>query len=219
MSDLVAETGSDSADRGRSWVDRWAPIGGLAFVAGWIFMFANPALTDTGETPAEVVANANDDEAWLVTAMIVGLVMLVMLSWFVAGIAARVSRVAGIAETLVVAIGGAAFAILNVTALTVFLAPLLDIEDDPARALVQAEAYLMLDDFGWVLLGASGVAVGVMIVIASLATRRTGTVPGWLSWLGVLAGVISLATVAFFGIFAWLAWILVASILLLVRRA
>jgi hypothetical protein len=218
---MSAAVGDDTGPAGssRSWVDRWAPLGGIAFVAGYVYLFVNPAINDTGETPAEVVANAEDDQAWLVAMMIVALVLFLMLVWFVAGVAARVSRVAGTAETMIVAIGGTAFAILNVTALTIWLAPLLDIEDDPARALAQADAYLMSDDVGWVLLGVSGIAAGIMIVFASLAARGAATVPNWLAWLGVLAGVVSLGTVAFFGIFAWLAWILITSILLLVRRA
>ena len=33
---------------------------------GWIVMLVNPAISDTGDTPAEVVANAKSDENWLV---------------------------------------------------------------------------------------------------------------------------------------------------------
>ncbi len=218
MSTMTGEVVTDGGDR-RSWIDRWAPIGGLLFVIGWIVLFVNPAINDTGDTPAEVVANAKDEQTWLVITAILGLVMLIMIVWFVSGLAARVSRIAGTAEVLAVGIAGAAFTVLNITSLMIWVGPLVDIEDDMARALIQAEAYLMIDDAGWMLLGASGVAVGVMIIVASLATRASAAVPSWLTWLGVLAGVLSLATVAFFGIFAWLAWIAVASILLLVRRA
>jgi hypothetical protein len=97
------------------------------------------------------------------------------------------------------------------------MAPLVDMPDDRARALGQAEAYLGYDDVGWFLLGTSGVAVGLMIVPASIAAIRAG-LPAWLGWLGVVAGVASLGTVAFLGMFAWMAWIAVASILLLVRE-
>ncbi len=218
MSSLETSPAPDTGNR-RSWIDRWAPIGGLAYVAALIVVWANPGLSDTGDTPAEVVANAKDSEAWLVATAILVLVMLLMLTWFVSGVAARVSRVAGTAEVLIVAIAGGAFAILNTTALLIWVSPLVDIEDDPARALSQADAYLMIDDTGWMMLGASGVAAAVMIIVASLATRQSASVPSWLSWLGVVAGIVSLATVAFIGIFAWMAWIAVASILLLVRRA
>ena len=71
-----------------SFVDR--PVGadrGLVFVIGWIVLFVNPAISDTGDTPAEVVANANDDETSLVISAILALVMLIMLVWFVSGLA------------------------------------------------------------------------------------------------------------------------------------
>jgi hypothetical protein len=202
----------------RSWLERWSPFAGLLFVAGWIFTFISLG-DDSGDTAAELVRYAEDRQGRLIAAQIVVLLFVVVLSWFVAGLAARVRRIAGATETMVVAIAGAAFAVLNVVALTVWFAPLLDLESDSARAAIQAEAYLMFDDFGWVLLGASGVAAGVMAITASLAALRSASVPTWLGALGILAGVVSLATVAFVGIFAWLAWILVASIVLLMRRA
>ena len=97
------------------------------------------------------------------------------------------------------------------------MAPLVDMPEEPVRALAQAEAYLGYDDVGWFLLGASGVAAALMIVPASIAAMRAG-LPKWLGWLGVVAGVASLATVAFFGMFAGLVWLAAASVLLLVRK-
>jgi hypothetical protein len=101
----------------------------------------------------------------------------------------------------------------------IWMAPLVDMPSDPARALSEAEAYLGYDDVGWFLLGGAGVAAALMVVPASIAAMRAG-LPAWLGWLGVVAGIASLGTVAFLGLgmFAWMAWIAVASIVMLVAR-
>lgn len=217
MSTMTEGARTDMGVPARSWLERWSPIGGILFVVGFVIIFA--ASGDSGDTPAELVKYADDKNAWLVTSQIVVLVSVLLLIWFAAGLAARVRRVGDAASAAVVSIAGAAFTVLLTTTLTIWLAPLLDLEDDPARALAQAEAYLMMDDFGWVMLGAAGIAAGVMAIAASLVALRSRSVPAWLGWLGVVAGVASFATIAFLGIFAWLAWILVASIGLLVRKA
>ena len=109
------------------------------------------------------------------------------------------------------------FVLCFVLCWVIWTAPLVDMPDDPARALSQAEAYLGIDDIAWFLLGGAGIGVAIMAVPASLAAMRAG-LPAWLGWLGVVAGIASLATVAFFGIFAWMAWIAGASIVMLAAR-
>ena len=98
----------------------------------------------------------------------------------------------------------------------IWTAPLVDMPDDPARALSQAEAYSAIDDVAGSC-SAARASGAIMAVPASLAAMRAG-LPAWLGWLGVVAGIASLATVAFFGMFAWMAWIAGASIVLLVAR-
>ena len=206
-------TRTDPVGPARSWLERWSPIGGILYVAGFLIIFAGSG--DSGETPADFVEYAQDKHDWLVVSSVVALVAVLFLIWFVAGLAARVRRVGDAASAAAVSIGGAAFIAMSTTAIMVWTAPALDLEGDSGRALAQAEAYLTMDDFGWMMLGAAGVAIGAMAIAASLVALRSRTVPAWLGWVGVVLGVASLATVAFLGMFAWLVWILVASILML----
>ena len=120
-------------------------------------------------------------------------------------------------ESVLVQIGGIVFALCFALCWILWMAPLVDMPDDAARAITEAEAYLGYDDVGWFLLGTAGVAAALMIVPASVAAIRNG-LPAWLGWIGVAAGVASLGTVAFLGMFAWMAWIAVASIVMLVAR-
>ena len=56
-----------------SWLERWSPIGGILFVIGAIALAFTPAGDDVGETAAEVVQFARDNEDWMVVAMLFAL--------------------------------------------------------------------------------------------------------------------------------------------------
>ena len=215
MTTAVLETGTSISRQG--WTRILAPLGGLGIVAGLITLFVTPAGEDTGETPAEVVAYASSHESWSIAVGLFGLASLALGGAFVAGLHTRLLGIATATESTLVLIGGLVFTLCFALCWTIWTAPLVDMPDDPARALSQAEAYLGIDDIAWFLLGGSGIGAALMAVPASLAAIRAG-VPAWLGWLGVTAGIASLATVAFFGIFAWMAWIAVASIVMLVAR-
>lgn len=200
----------------RGWSERWSPLGGLGFVLGVlaVFLFAD---VDTGETPQEVI-NAADKEFELGLQAVVGLVSVPLLLWFVAGLYVRVGRLTSRTAPALVLAGGTGFALLFFLAITIWSAPLIDF---PGKAdeIAAANAYLTIDDVGWFSLGGAGLSFAVMAVAASIAGLRARALPTWLGWVSLILGVAAAATIAFFGIFAWLAWILVASVLLLVRRA
>lgn len=201
----------------RGWTRLLPPLGGLGLVAGLIMLFVSPASDDTGDTPAEVVAYASSHEGWNVAILLFGVLSIGLGGAFAAGLHARLRHVATETESALLLIGGTAFALCFAFCWIIWMAPLVDMPSDPARALSEAEAYLGYDDVGWFLLGGAGVAAALMVVPASIAAVRVG-LPAWLGWLGVVAGIASLGTVAFLGMFAWMAWIAVASIVMLVGR-
>ena len=201
----------------QGWTRLFPPLAGLGLVAGLIMLMVSPASDDTGETPAEVVSYASSHEGWNIAILLFGLASVALGGLFVAGVHSRLRRVATETESALVLIGGIVFTLCFALCWVIWMAPLADMPDDPARALAQAEAYLGYDDVGWFLLGTAGVAAALLIVPASIAAIRAWR-PAWLGWLGVVAGIASLGTVAFLGMFAWMAWIAVASIVLLVAR-
>ena len=178
----------------------------------------SPAGDDTGETPAEVVAYASSHEGWTGAFAFFALGSVLLGGAFVAGLHTRLRGIATQTESTLILIGGIAFTLLFALCMTIWTTPLLDMPDDPARALVAAEAYLTIDEIGWWLLGGAGIGAALMAVPASLAAMRGRLVPAWLGWVGVVLGVLSLATVAFLGMFAWLAWLAIASIAMLLAR-
>jgi hypothetical protein len=213
---VIAAAGAD-----RSWLIRWSPLGGLVFVVGAVIFAFTPALEGSGDTPAEVVAFAEGNEGWVGSLTIFSLVSLLLLGWFVAGLAIRLRDAGADAEAAIALVGGIVFVVLSFVAFTIFTAPVFGITEGDATAaekLSSASTLLDVDDIGWVTLGGSGVGAGLMAIAASLGALRTRSAPAWAGWIGVVLGVLSLATIAFVGIFGWLAWIALASLGMLCFR-
>ena len=200
-----------------AWTKLLPPLGGIGLVVGLLVSFNSPLVEDAGDTPAEVVAKVSDHKTWTFIVLVYALAAVGLAGGFVAGLCTRLRAVATELESWLVLVGGIVFSVCFPLALVFFQAPLADMPDDRARALVEAEAYLTFDDAAWVTLAAAGVGATLMAVPASLAAIRGG-VPKWLGWLGILAGIVSLATFVVVGMIAWALWILVASIVLLVAR-
>jgi hypothetical protein len=206
---------SEPATSRRGWSERWSPLGGLAAVVLFLVVYIATG-DDTGDTPEEVIAYATDHETELAVQLITGLVALPLLLWFVSGLYARVRRWPSQTAPALVLAGGTGYTLLLFVASTIWSAPLVDFPGD-ADPTAAANAYLLIDDFGWVTLGGAGVCFALMAIAFSVASLRSAVVPGWLGWLGAFVGLLAAGTIVFFGIFAWLAWLLVVSILLLVR--
>ena len=130
----------------KGWTRVLGPLGGLAIVAGLITLFVTPAGEDTGETPAEVVAYASSHESWSIAVGLFALASLVLGGAFVAALHTRLAGIATANESTLVLIGGLVFVLCFVLCWVIWTAPLVDMPDDPARALSQAEAYLGIDD-------------------------------------------------------------------------
>lgn len=202
----------DSTPYRRTWLERFAPLGGIIF-AVWVLVgfFTSDDYGDTAQSVVEY-ADGSKTNVWLMA--ILGLATPLLLGWFLAGLMAWMRPAAASLRTLVV-VGGTLLIAFVTVGFTIWTAPLLD--DNLTESA--AEAYLAFDDFGWVIIGTGGVAAGVMIIAASLAALRHRWVPAWLGWLSLALGVVSFASVAAVGLFAWLAWLLGVGLLMLLRGA
>ena len=145
---------------GESWIERWSPIGGLLFVVGAVVVALTPAGDDTGETVAEVVRFARDNEDWMAVALLFALASLLLLGWFVTGLYLRLRNAGARSEAILAFVGGMILTLLFFLALTVWSAPLVDVEENQVAALAQGATYLAIDDVGWFALGGLGLVPG-----------------------------------------------------------
>ena len=56
----------------------------------------------------------------------------------------------------------------------------------------------------------------VLVLATSTAALRTGALPAWLGWAGLIVSVLMLFAIFFFPILAFLAWVLAVSLVLTV---
>lgn len=193
------------------WIHTLGAIGAIVVPAALLVSFFTSA--DTGDTPSELIAYAegNTIEVWWL--QVTALLAPLLLGLFFASIWLRLRAASEVYRAMAL-IGGTLFIAFLSTGLTLWAAPLIAKEDVTEGG---AEAYLMFDDAGWVLLGLAGISIAVAIVGVSLAAIEHGWLPKWGGWVSLALGVLALATIAAVGIFAWAAWLLAAGVFLLFR--
>ena len=178
-------------------------IGGIAalvaagtFVVGLV-MFATILIDYTTATdPADAVAFLAENRlALTVWNLIITIVFGIALVPLVLGLhdrlrnaAPELSRTASVFGLIWAGLIIATGMIVNVG-----FGAVLDLRgDDPAAA---AGLWAAVDTVANGLGGGNEVVGGVWVLLVSLAGRRTGLLPTWLNWLGVVAGAAGVATV------------------------
>jgi hypothetical protein len=113
---------------------------------------------------------------------------------------------AGVAYSAVMMVSAAAFAAV---------AYAIALRDAPVSV---PDFVRVLPQMAWMLLLLGGGFSGILLVVAScIVSFRTGALPRWLAWLGVLAAILLLFDVIYVSIAPLLAWVVIASIVLVMR--
>ena len=208
---------------GKRGLTEWAALGGVAYVVlliiGVFFMFNGEP--DTSSPPAKIITYFSDSGhrdritlGWLLSCL-----GLFFFLWFVASLRQTVSRFdhGGLLTTLTT-LGGGIYAALALVAISLEGA-VMTMSDDTYENKVYPELIHAVGDGGYIIHAAGGVGMGVMILAASIAFIRSGVVPKWAGWLGVVVGVAALVSFMFIPMIVWLAWILIVALVLFLKGA
>ena len=216
---------SDSSGSTRTtWWERWAPASGAVSVILLVIAFLVAGSSPEPDDPATEIAsylasdsNQNQNFAAFFVFLAGVLFMLVFFSVLRSRLAAAEGPGGGLAP---LAFGsGVASGVLWIGAVSFFVAPLAAADNRGDALGAPADLYAFSSDAGY-LLWVGAVVLGALVVWATSAVAlRTGLLPRWFAWVGVVVGVICLFAIFFVPAFVYWAWILVASILLLRRRA
>jgi hypothetical protein len=109
---------------------------------------------------------------------------------------------------------GLVFTGLYVAGVSMFVAPAT--LADESNFKLDANTAEMLNDAGYLLLVAGVMIAAIMVLSASTAALRTGVLPAWLGWVGLVVAVAMLFAVFFVPILVFVAWVLVVSLVMLV---
>jgi magnesium-transporting ATPase (P-type) len=191
-------------------------LAGVLFVA--LFVIALALSGNTGDNPSEVQRWYADD----------GNQTKQIVAWFlyVASALAFLSFLGTLRDMLVRAEGGPGtlsalvfgpglvFTGLYVAGVSLFAAPASlagdsDFKLDPNSAELFSNA-------GYFLLVGGVMVASILVLSASTAALRTGVLPAWLGWIGLVVAVAMLFAFIFVPILVFVAWVLVVSLVMLV---
>jgi hypothetical protein len=113
---------------------------------------------------------------------------------------------------------GIASAVLLTVAFSIFTAPAFLTNDTTVRSL-DPNTFRLTNDLGYEIWVASVVVGAVLVWATSALALRTGILPRWFAWLGVVVGVVLLFALFFIPVFVYWGWIVVAAALFTWRTA
>jgi magnesium-transporting ATPase (P-type) len=200
---------------GYRW-ERWSALAGVLFVA--LFAVALALSGNTGDTPSEVQQWYADD----------GNQTKQIVAWFlyVGSALAFLSFLGTLRDMLVRAEGGPGtlsalvfgpglvFAALYVAGVSLFAAPA-SLADDTDFKLDSNTAQLF-NNAGYFLLVGGVMVASILVLSTSTAALRTGILPAWLGWAGLIVAVAMIFAFFLLPILVFVAWVLVVSLVMLV---
>jgi hypothetical protein len=202
--------------------DRFGPLIGVPAVActfiGVLIMLNPPQDSDSD---AKIVSyfQTHSHRTDAVLAFVLFFAGVILLLGFLAALRERLVAVEGGPGRLSALVWGAGIASVplwlvsallgNATAMSVGQTSRFRVDPNTYRLTVDT-AYM-----SWV----SAVMISAFVVWGtSVLALRTGLLPRWFAWLGMLVGLIQLVAFLFFPALAWWCWVALASVLLVRRR-
>jgi uncharacterized membrane protein SirB2 len=202
---------------------RWAALSGIVFVVlmltGAYFVTDVPEADASANEIAGYLADSGNHTRNIVGAYLWVLGGLAFLG-FVTGLRAVLRRAEGGPGTLSSLVFGAGVvftAVWSVSAVTLAaVAYAIEFSDAPVS---NPDIVRVLPQMAGLLLLLGGGFAGILLLLAtSILTFRTGVLPRWLAWFGILVAIALVFDVIYMNIVPLLAWVVGASIVLLRRQ-
>jgi hypothetical protein len=206
----------------RVW-ERWGPLAGVLAVVCWIVAFTVGADSpDTNASDEKIAAfyTSHSHQIGDICAFFIFVAGILFLLGFLAALRGRLAEAEGAPGRLTsLAFGsGVASAVLFLIAIATFTSSAFA-ANDTGKFRLDPNTFRLLNDLGYVI-WVGAVIVGALVVWATSAVAlRSGLLPKWFAWLGVLAGILQLLAIFFIPVFIFWGWILITSGLLFFRSA
>ena len=204
--------------RHRISLERWAGLGGVAYVVLFIvgLILALGGQPDSDSAPGVISAYYADSghRDRINVGWVLAVLAVFCFLWFLSSLRQTLRRLDGNGFlTTLATIGGAIYAALALAAISIDVA-IRTMSDDTFQHTVDPGLIHAAGDLGYVLHSSGAIGAGSMMIAASLAALRAQAVPGWAGWAGVVAGVLALGSIFFFPQFLIAVWLLVVGVLL-----
>jgi hypothetical protein len=196
--------------------ERWSALAGVLFVA--LFAVALALSANSNDNPGELanwLADSGNRDQQFVAWFLFIASALAFLSWLgtLRDMLVRAEGGPGTLSSLVFG-PGLVFTALYVAGVSMFAAPAA--LADESKYKLDPNTAEMFNDAGYLLLVGGVMVAAIMVLSASTAALRTGILPAWLGWVGLIVAVAMLFAVIFVPILVFVAWVLVVSLVMLV---
>ena len=203
------------------WWERWSALLGAVTVVCWFVAFSiaggNPS---TDDSDAKIVSwyTSHSHQLKQIVGFFIFIAGVLCLFGFLSALRTRLLAAEGQPGRLsTLAFGsGVASAVLWTVAISLFTAPAFTANDTSASNVVPS-TFRMFSDFGYQIWVAAVIVAAVTVWAASALAIRTGVLPRWFGWIGVVAGILQLFAIFFIPAFIFWGWILITAALLTVR--
>jgi hypothetical protein len=204
-------------------VERWAPVGGIAFVAlmvvGSMLVSDVPAPDAPEPVIVRYLADGANHMRNIVGAYLWAIGALTFL-WFLVRLRSDLRAAEGGTRAPLSHLtfgAGVAFAAVWMASAGAFasVAYAVALRDAP---VTDPDLVRVLPPMGRLMLLWAGFAGLLLLLATATAILRTGVLPRWLAWLGIVAAVALLFDLAYGQILPFWTWVFIASIVMLVRR-
>jgi hypothetical protein len=204
--------------------ERRAGWGGIAFVVlsvAWAIVVAGADLAGFEASDEEIRESYDPergDTGWLWLASLFLALAGIGLLWFLGSVRTLLRRAEPSGRLAAVAFAGGivlAGLMLVKNAIQLGIAAAVDWED----VVVEPGALRLIDAMFLGLIMHEGVAGAVLVGATSIVALRTGVLPRWFAWAGVVVAVLAFFSVVIWGLglIALLAWVAVLSVFILRR--
>ena len=203
-------------------LERWGPIAGIVFVVlmvtGTLFVADVPDADAAQQALADYLTDGDNHTRNIIGAYIwvVGALAFLCFVTRLRSVLRAAEGGSGALSNLVFG-AGVVFAAVWMTSASTFaaLAYAVGVRD---AAVSDVDFVRVLPQLAWFLLLVGGGFDAALLVSTAIVTLRTGVLPRWLAWLGIVIAIVLLFDVVYVNIVPFLLWVLVASIVLLMRR-
>ena len=206
----------------RMW-ERWGPSAGVLAVVCWIVTFivgTNGPDTNSSDAKISAYYTSHSHQIRDIVGFFIFLAGILFLLGFLAALRSRLVVAEGTPGRLTaLAFGsGVASAILFVIAFAMFTAAAFT-ANDTGKFRLDPNTFRLVNDLGYVVWVGAVIVAALLVWATSAIALRSGLLPKWFAWLGVLAGILQLLAIFFVPVFIFWGWILITSLLLVFRSA
>jgi Domain of unknown function (DUF4386) len=202
--------------------ERWGPLTGVLAIVCWIVAFivsSNSPDSDSSDAKIAAFYTSHSHQVRDIVAFFVFLAGILLLLGFLAALQSRLVDAEGVPGRLsTLAFGsGVASAVLWFLSVAFFTASAFT-ANDTGKFRLDPNTYRLVNDLGYVVWVGAVVVAAVLVWAASAVALRTGLLPKWFAWLGVVAGILQLLAIFFVPAFIFWGWVVITSLLLVFRR-